>query len=195
MPTVKSELAGTSQILGKLVTASVVASITQLLHALHGDINDCDILRKQDELCRHLEVLQNSLNHAFQTTRARHHESCLPCSRQASRWPRSRAHQSSLTWLRVRSTLPEATTAEFRRHSKEHPPSSEEGTKMPLLFLLLLLFKGVPEGVESKLQPPAYPTATATRDLSCSEPRRRILNPLGEAIARIHILTDAMLGP
>ena len=62
-------------------------------------------------------------------------------------------------------------------------------------FLVFLPFLGpLPQhmevrrlGVESELQPPAYITATATRDLSCvchlhhSSRPRRILNPLSEA--------------
>ena len=59
----------------------------------------------------------------------------------------------------------------------------------------LLWHKEVPRlGVESELQPPAYSTATATRDQShvCdphhSSQQHRILNPLSKARERTHIL-------
>ena len=51
-------------------------------------------------------------------------------------------------------------------------------------------------GVESELQLLAYATATATRDPSCifdlhgRSQQRQILNPLGEARDRTHILMD-----
>ena len=51
-------------------------------------------------------------------------------------------------------------------------------------------------GVKLELQPPAYSTATATRDLRCvcnlhhSSRRRQILNPLSKAKDRTRILMD-----
>ena len=51
-------------------------------------------------------------------------------------------------------------------------------------------------GVQSELQPPAYTTATAMRDpsrvcdLHHNSGQRRILNPLGEARDRTHVLMD-----
>ena len=52
-------------------------------------------------------------------------------------------------------------------------------------------------GVESELQPLAYPTATATSEPSCiydlhhSSWKHRILNPLSKARGRTDILVDA----
>ena len=70
-----------------------------------------------------------------------------------------------------------------------------------ILFLFyFLLFRAAPKvlqlGVESKLQPPAYTTATATWDpsricdLHHSSQQRRILNPLSETRDQTHILMD-----
>ena len=71
-------------------------------------------------------------------------------------------------------------------------------------FLCVFLFRAAPAayggptlGVESELQLPAYTTTTATLDLSCfcslhhSSRQRWILNPLGEARDRTHVLMDA----
>ena len=59
----------------------------------------------------------------------------------------------------------------------------------------------VPElGAETKLQLPAYATATTTPDLShicdvcCCLCQRQILNPLSEAGDRTHILSETTLG-
>ena len=44
-------------------------------------------------------------------------------------------------------------------------------------------------GIESELQPPAYTTATDTQDLSrICDLHHRILNPLGGARDRTHVL-------
>ena len=66
------------------------------------------------------------------------------------------------------------------------------------LFLQPHLHMEVPRlGVESKLQLPAYTTATATRDLSCvcdlhpSSWQHQILNPLSERRDRTRIVVDA----
>ena len=56
-------------------------------------------------------------------------------------------------------------------------------------------------GVELELQPLAYTTATAMRDLSCvcdlhhSSRQHRILNPMSEARDRTHVLTDGVPNP
>ena len=56
-------------------------------------------------------------------------------------------------------------------------------------------------GFESKLQLPAYTTATATAELShisdlgCSLEQCQILHPLSEARDRTHILTDTSWVP
>ena len=76
---------------------------------------------------------------------------------------------------------------------------------MKCTFILFFVFLGlhlqhmeVPRlGIELELQPPAYTTATATRNLShvcClyhSSGQSWILNPLSEARDRTHVLADA----
>ena len=67
---------------------------------------------------------------------------------------------------------------------------------LPFLGPLLRHMKVPRLGVQSELQPPAYTTATATRDLSCvfdlhhSSWQHQILNPVNEARDRTCVLTD-----
>ena len=76
-----------------------------------------------------------------------------------------------------------------------------------MTFIYLFLFMAIPAAygssqarVASKLQLPAYATATAMPDPSCvcdlhySSEQHRILNPLTEARDGTRILLDTMLG-